>query len=107
MTGMPCTVAATRPSCNILMADGSVKLFSDSNGDKFLNPGFPVPNNLTDAQYAVIGYRDSEVELPPTTIFNGVFLHEPPEALEVRITMSRGSVPDRLRDHLRSETTSS
>ncbi len=56
------------------MADGSVKLFQDTNNDKFLNPGFPVPNNLTEQEYSVIGYRDSEVELPPTEIFSGVFL---------------------------------
>ena len=63
-----------KAACNILMADGSVKLFQDLNNDKFLNPGFPVPNNLTEQQYSVIGYRDSEVELPPTDIFSGVFL---------------------------------
>jgi prepilin-type processing-associated H-X9-DG protein len=61
-------------SCNILMADGSVKQFFDSNGDKFLNPGFPVPNNLTAADYAEIGYRNDTVELPPADIFSGVFL---------------------------------
>jgi prepilin-type processing-associated H-X9-DG protein len=61
-------------SCNILMADGSVKEFSDSNNDKFLNPGFPVPNNLSEQQYSVIGYRDDAVELPPAEIFSGVFL---------------------------------
>jgi prepilin-type N-terminal cleavage/methylation domain-containing protein/prepilin-type processing-associated H-X9-DG protein len=63
-----------RASCNILMADGSVKEFTDLNGDKFLNPGFPVPKNLTDDQYSVVGYRDSTVELPPGQVFNGVFL---------------------------------
>ncbi|MBC8876770.1 MAG: DUF1559 domain-containing protein [Planctomycetes bacterium] len=61
-------------TCNILFADGSVKEFTDSNNDKFLNPGFPVPNNLTEAEYAVIGYRDSTVELPPGQVFNGMFL---------------------------------
>ena len=61
-------------SVNILMADGSVKEFSDSNNDKFLNPGFPVPNNLTEQEYSVIGYRDSVVELPPAEVFSGVFL---------------------------------
>jgi prepilin-type N-terminal cleavage/methylation domain-containing protein/prepilin-type processing-associated H-X9-DG protein len=61
-------------SCNILMADGSVKEFSDSNNDKFLNPGFPVPSNLSDQQYSVIGYRDDNVELPPAEIFSGIFL---------------------------------
>ncbi|MCA9247573.1 MAG: DUF1559 domain-containing protein [Planctomycetales bacterium] len=59
-------------SCNILMADGSVQEFNDLNGDKFLNPGFPVPDTLTDDQYAVIGYRNSETELQG--MFNGIFL---------------------------------
>ncbi len=36
-----------KAACNILMADGSVKLFSDENNDKFLNPGFPVPSTMT------------------------------------------------------------
>ncbi|MBM4092929.1 MAG: DUF1559 domain-containing protein [Planctomycetes bacterium] len=63
-----------KAACNILMADGSVKVFFDENNDKFLNPGFPIPNNLTDEQYAVIGYRDSQVELPAPEIFSGVFL---------------------------------
>lgn len=63
-----------KASCNILMADGSVKVFYDSNGDKFLNPGFPVPENLTESQRSVIGYTDGVVELPPTEIFNGIFL---------------------------------
>jgi hypothetical protein len=61
-------------SCNILMADFSVKEFTDRNNDKFLNPGFAVPSGLTEDQYAVIGYRDDQVELPPAQIFNGVFL---------------------------------
>jgi prepilin-type N-terminal cleavage/methylation domain-containing protein/prepilin-type processing-associated H-X9-DG protein len=64
-------------TCNILMADGSVKVFNDLNGDKYLNPGFPVPNNLTQAQYGGIGYQDSTVELPPSEMFNGVFLVSP------------------------------
>jgi prepilin-type processing-associated H-X9-DG protein len=63
-----------RASCNILMADGSVKEFTDSNNDKFLNPGFPIPDNLLPAEYAVIGYRNDTVELPPGQVFNGVFL---------------------------------
>jgi prepilin-type N-terminal cleavage/methylation domain-containing protein/prepilin-type processing-associated H-X9-DG protein len=66
--------AGSKGSCNILMADGSVKDFADLNGDKFLNPGFPVPTGLTDTEYSKIGYRDSQVELPPTEIFSGVFI---------------------------------
>ena len=61
-------------SANILMADGSVKKFFDVNKDKFLNPGFPVPKTLSETEYSQIGYRSEEVELPPTRMFNGVFL---------------------------------
>lgn len=61
-------------SMNILMADAAVKEFADTNGDHFLNPGFPVPNNLTASQYTTIGYRSSDVEAQPAEMFNGVFL---------------------------------
>ncbi len=60
--------------CNVLMADGHVRTFNDDNGDGFLNPGFQVPDNLAPDEYARIGYSDSTVELPPTQIFNGVFV---------------------------------
>jgi prepilin-type processing-associated H-X9-DG protein len=63
-------------SANVLMADGSVKEFTDTNGDKFLNPGFPVPTGLTNQQYSTIGYTDGTVELQPTDIFSGVFLQD-------------------------------
>jgi prepilin-type processing-associated H-X9-DG protein len=46
-------------SCNLLMADGSVKSINDTNGDRFLNPGFPIPANLTEDQYSTIGYKPS------------------------------------------------
>ncbi len=67
-------------SCNILMADGSVKSFNDKNNDGYLNPGFPIPSGLTEAQYLGLGYRaptqsgPDGIELPPTEIFSGVFL---------------------------------
>ncbi|HBE70786.1 MAG TPA: prepilin-type cleavage/methylation domain-containing protein [Planctomycetaceae bacterium] len=60
--------------CNLLFADGSVRQFSDTNNDKFLNPGFTVPTTLTSAEYAKIGYRSGEVELPPSQVFSGLFL---------------------------------
>ncbi len=60
--------------CNILMADGSVKEFADLNGDRYLNPGFPVPTGLTEAEYAGVGYRDGTAELHPKDIFSGVFI---------------------------------
>jgi prepilin-type processing-associated H-X9-DG protein len=62
-------------TCNILMADGSVKSFTDSNGDRFLNPGFNVPSTLTPADYLEIGYQDSTQELSPGEMFNGLFLY--------------------------------
>jgi prepilin-type processing-associated H-X9-DG protein len=62
-------------SCNVLMADGSVKSFTDVNADGYLNPGFQIgasDNTLFS------GYKDSSIELPPTQIFNGVFLAKNP-----------------------------
>ncbi len=59
---------------NILMADGSVKSFTDLNGDRYLNPGFPVPSTLTEPDYLGLGYRDGTVELLEADIFSGVFL---------------------------------
>jgi len=61
-------------SCNILMADGSVREFVDMNGDQFLNPGFPVDPNLTPQEYSLIGYTDDTIELPPAQCYNGIFL---------------------------------
>jgi len=67
---------SNRASCNILMADASVQEFVDLNGDGFLNPGFPVPGDLEDDDYALIGYRDSTVELPSAEIFSRIFLQD-------------------------------
>ena len=61
---------------NILMADGSVVTFTDKNGDGYLNPGFPVPGDLTADQYVTVGYTDSTLEVAPTDMFNGVFVNE-------------------------------
>jgi prepilin-type N-terminal cleavage/methylation domain-containing protein len=58
----------------LLFADGSVAAFSDLNGDGLLNPGFPVPNNLTPAQHSQTGYVDAVVELHPSRVFSGVFI---------------------------------
>ena len=62
------------PNVNILMADGAVKEFSDLNGDRFLNPGFPVPSTLTQAEHEAIGYTNETVELNPGEVFSGVFI---------------------------------
>ena len=59
---------------NILMGDGSVKLFNDANGDGYLNPGFPIDDTATD--FSGVGYSSSEIELQPAEMFNGVFIDE-------------------------------
>ena len=66
--------AVHRGGCNILMADGSVKTFIDQDGDKYLNPGFPVPKGLTDTDYKKIGYVSDTVELHSARCFSGIFL---------------------------------
>jgi prepilin-type N-terminal cleavage/methylation domain-containing protein/prepilin-type processing-associated H-X9-DG protein len=58
---------ARAASCNILMADGSVKNVRDKNGDGFLNPGFPVDAGTVSGD----GYTDSEVELEPFEFYSG------------------------------------
>ncbi|MBN8627237.1 MAG: DUF1559 domain-containing protein [Planctomycetes bacterium] len=55
---------------NVLFADGSVKSFSDSNGDTFLNPGFS-PDSTANDGYAA---GDSTIELPAAEIFSGVLI---------------------------------
>ena len=62
-------------SANVLMADGSVKSFTDVNADGYLNPGFLV---LAGDNTLFSGYKDSTIELSPTQIFNGVFLSKTP-----------------------------
>jgi prepilin-type N-terminal cleavage/methylation domain-containing protein/prepilin-type processing-associated H-X9-DG protein len=52
-----------RGTCNIVMVDGSVKVFTDENGDGFSNNGFPAST--------VTGYADDVVELPPAEIHSG------------------------------------
>jgi len=62
-------------SANVLFADGSVKSFTDQNGDGFLNPGFDVQtNNPPGSDTTGVGYADNLVELPGSLIFSGVFL---------------------------------
>ena len=55
--------------CNVLMADGSVKAVTDTNGDGFLNPGFV---GGTAVDYA---YTDGQVEVSPGEFFSGTFLN--------------------------------
>ncbi|TXT22005.1 MAG: hypothetical protein FD138_3839, partial [Planctomycetota bacterium] len=65
-------------TCNLLMADGSVKQLSDQNGDGYLNPGFPVGAGGT-IPYATakeqVGYTDGLCEINSFEVFTGVFLN--------------------------------
>ena len=54
-------------SCNLLMADGSVKTVFDVNGDGYLNPGFAA----TGGDLAADGYTDATVELEPFDVYSG------------------------------------
>lgn len=58
--------AGSKGHVNILMADGSVKVFHDKDGDQFLNPGFSMTGtNGND------GYTTGAVELPRREIYSG------------------------------------
>ncbi len=63
--------------CNILMADGSVKVVQDLNSDGYINPGFPVGdpgiNELDRA--AATGYTDGVCEINAFEVYNGALLN--------------------------------
>ena len=71
-------------SVNILMGDGSVKSFFDTNSDGYLNPGFPVgldeagvsTGALTDIEVIDVGYADATVEMAKDQFFAGMFISE-------------------------------
>ena len=56
---------------NMLMADGSIKQFTDVNGDGYINPGFGVP---TQSKPIVGRYIDSTIEATPERFFAGMQL---------------------------------
>ena len=60
-------------AANVLFADGSIKSFTDQNGDGFLNNGFNV-DALTDDEKADVGFTNSQVEMPPALMYSGVML---------------------------------
>jgi prepilin-type processing-associated H-X9-DG protein len=51
-----------RGACNVLMADGSVQLFVDTNEDGFLNNGFPASSET--------GFEDDRVEVESKDLFS-------------------------------------
>lgn len=57
-----------RGSCNILFADGSVRVFNDNSGDGYLNNGFS-PYGYSGT--VPIGYQDNSFELPINEVFAG------------------------------------
>ena len=67
--------AVHQGSANILMADGSVKIFYDNNSDGFLNPGFAV-TGLTATTVDAVGYADSTLEMARDDFFAGIFIDD-------------------------------
>lgn len=65
--------AVHRGSCNLLMADGSVKTLFDTNGDNFFNPGFDA-SGMTSAND---GYTAGPCEINAFDVFCGVWLSDP------------------------------
>ncbi len=65
--------AIHRKSCNLLMADGSVKSVIDLNGDGYLNPGF----NASTLDAATDGYQEGPCEMSAFEVFNGTWLSIP------------------------------
>jgi prepilin-type N-terminal cleavage/methylation domain-containing protein len=64
-------------SLNLLMADGSVKVIYDLNGDGYINPGFPVPTNLDqDTLETTVGYTNRRCEVGPAVMYNGPFIDD-------------------------------
>jgi prepilin-type N-terminal cleavage/methylation domain-containing protein len=57
----------TRGHANLLMADNSVKVAQDLDGDGFLNPGFPAVGGAASTD----GYTTDTVELAPFNIYGG------------------------------------
>ena len=60
-------------SLNLLMADGSVKIFYDTNADGYLNPGFAVSDQADPSRS---GYVGSTVEMRNDQFFGGIFLND-------------------------------
>lgn len=58
--------------CNVLMADGSVKILNDLNGDGYLNPGFPTTAAFDEA---TDGYTSNVCEVNHAEVFFGIELN--------------------------------
>lgn len=60
-------------SANVLMADGSVKVLHDMNGDGYFNPGFPVTSAFDEE---TDGYTSNVCEVDSFEVFFGVSLNQ-------------------------------
>lgn len=58
---------------NLLFADWTVRKVYDTNGDGYINPGFPVPIN---ADPSVYGFTDNRCEIKPWEVFPGTFIDQ-------------------------------
>ena len=67
-------------ACNILFADTNVKTIYDTNGDSYINPGFPVTPTAQPGKEeqailaAVTGYTNNKCESAPAEFYNGPVL---------------------------------
>ena len=66
--------AGKKKTGNILYMDGSVRIVTDTSGDGYFNPGFPVATGLP--AYDQVGYTDGTVELGPETFFSGIWIQK-------------------------------
>jgi prepilin-type processing-associated H-X9-DG protein len=57
---------------NVLFADGSVRAFTDANGDGYVNPGFAI--DAAQATPVNTGFLSPETEVNPWELYPGVFL---------------------------------
>ncbi len=61
---------------NVLMGDGSVRSFNDTNRDGYLNPGFQAGLGGGAFDQLRDGYTTADIELPAAQIFSGVFIEK-------------------------------
>lgn len=64
--------AVHRNQANVLMADGSVKILRDSNGDNYFNPGFAAATGTADTD----GYTSGVCEVNSFDIYFGMNLND-------------------------------
>ncbi|MCY2965391.1 MAG: DUF1559 domain-containing protein [Planctomycetota bacterium] len=62
-------------TANLLMADGSVKILTDRNGDGYFNPGFPVDETIDkETLRRTVGYTSAQCEIPAFEVWTSAML---------------------------------